>query len=130
MQPLLNFFKPFCKQFYGPLLWTAITLVLLCLPGDSVPGQGMFNVPHLDKIVHILLFGGIVVSWGLYTNQRYKKAFILLRFICGISILIGVVMEFVQVNFIPMRSFDVWDIVADFVGSVVAYYWVVRDVKK
>lgn len=34
------------------------------------------------------------------------------------SIGLGVIMEFVQVNYIPNRSFDNWDIVWDGIGSV------------
>lgn len=34
------------------------------------------------------------------------------------SIGLGVIMEFVQVNYIPNRSFDNWDIVWDGIGSL------------
>lgn len=126
MKSLLNFFKPFCKQIYGPFLWTILTLVLLCLPGDSVPGKSLFKVPHLDKIAHIILFGGLVVSWGLYSFLRNRTSIKVMLWICAGSIFLGIAMEFVQVNFIPLRSFDGGDIVADIVGSVVGCYWVVR----
>lgn len=42
----------------------------------------------------------------------------------------GVVMEFVQRNYIPNRSFDAWDIVADTAGSFIAFFILLKWKKK
>lgn len=39
------------------------------------------------------------------------------------AIAYGIVIEFIQRDFIPNRSFDVWDIAADIVGSIIAFIW-------
>lgn len=39
------------------------------------------------------------------------------------TIAYGIVMEFVQRDFIPNRSFDIWDIAADSIGSFIAFGW-------
>ena len=58
-----------------PLGWTVLTIVLLCLPGSAFPGGGFFNIPHLDKVIHVILFGGVTIFWCLYFMQkrRYTK---------------------------------------------------------
>lgn len=54
-----------------------------------------------------------------------KKAVI----ISSIALAYGIIMEFIQKNYIPNRSFDVYDIVADGVGSFLPVFlvrWVAR----
>ena len=106
-----------------PVIWTITLLVLLCLPGNSIPGKGLFSIKHLDKVAHIGLFGGFVLFWGLYawTRKKPKSAWpYVLIGITLISFLLGIAMEYVQVNFIPDRNFDIGDIGADTIGSLLA----------
>ncbi len=112
-----------------PIVWTLITIGLLCLPGKVIPGLGLFGIKHLDKLAHIVLFGGFVFLWGLYSWQRKKRRFDWLFALGGITILsitLGIAMEYVQVNFIQNRSFDIWDIWADVVDSVLVMFVLVR----
>jgi hypothetical protein len=113
-----------CAKKLLPIGWTIITIVLLCLPGSSIPGEGfVFNIPNLDKIVHVILFGGIVLFWGGHyafrpeRSQGWQKLVILLAIL---SAGLGVVLEYVQFYFIPQRSFDTYDIVADTSGALAA----------
>jgi hypothetical protein len=118
-----SFLRKLCSVKLLPVIWTLITIVLLCLPGDSIAGNGpMFEIPNFDKVVHILLFGGIAYFWGMHYAFRpgtrdWRKLSILLA---GLSIGLGIVLEFVQLFWIPDRSFDVFDILADSVGAVIA----------
>lgn len=121
MRPLL---QKLCSKKLLPIVWTIITIVLLCLPGSSIPGGGfVFNIPNLDKIVHVILFGGIVLFWGAHyafrpeRPQGWKKLVILLAIL---STGLGIVLEYVQFYFIPQRSFDRGDIVADASGAIAA----------
>ncbi len=112
-----------------PILWTIIIIGLLCIPGKSLPGLGFLGIKHFDKIIHVFLFGGFVILWGIYAwnNKETEKGWMwTLVLICFVSIAIGIVMEFVQAAFIPQRSFDVWDIWADLVGSLLFTYFLRR----
>ena len=112
-----------------PIIWTLLIIGLLCLPGKVIPGLGLFGIKHLDKLAHIVLFGGFVLLWGLYSWQRKKLRFDWLFVLGGITILsiaLGIAMEYIQVNFIPNRSFDTWDIWADVVGSVLIMFILIR----
>jgi VanZ family protein len=63
----------------------------------------------------VFLFG-----WALFRKiqdlQRLKKGFLIVAIL---SLCYGIIMEFVQESFVPNRSFDQWDIVADFVGCFI-----------
>ncbi|WP_420832385.1 VanZ family protein [Paraflavitalea pollutisoli] len=117
-----------CTRKYLPVIWTLITIVLLCLPGSSIPGDGIqfFEIPHFDKVVHVILFGGIVFFWGAhYANKKpqtgnWTRLVIILTFL---SSALGIVLEYVQLYFIPQRSFDPGDILADTGGALVAAAW-------
>lgn len=126
--PLFRLIHLLGQRVFFPILWTLITLALLCMPGSTIPGVGFFGFKHIDKVAHFILFGGFVLFWGIWAaaktmeENRYKKNWI---YLVLISIAIGVVMEFVQINFIPNRSFDVWDIVWDAIGSI-CFWWLLR----
>lgn len=107
-----------------PVTWTTVVIILLCLPGKMLPDEQNFKLPFFDKLVHIGLFGGMVLSWGLYYSVRHIPVSRLLKifflvFICGA--VLGAGMEFVQKYFIPNRDFDEADIIADFIGAGIAY---------
>jgi hypothetical protein len=117
-----RFLYKLCKTRLFPASWTILVIVLLCLPGSAIPNQGpIFSLPNLDKAVHICLFGGIVLFWGLYFRQQSgaaRQQSLWLIFTAFISIALGIGLEFIQLNFIPNRSFDLWDIAADTTGSL------------
>ncbi|MGB8194081.1 MAG: VanZ family protein [Chitinophagaceae bacterium] len=112
-----------CRKLIVPLGWTVFTQVLLCLPGTLFEGSGMLNIPHLDKFAHLILFGGLSLFWNLFFHFR-KKSFsihpFLLVFLMASAY--GIAIEFFQLYFIPNRSFDVGDIVADICGALCGYF--------
>lgn len=114
-----------CAKKLLPVSWTLITIILLCLPGSTIPGDGtIFNIPHFDKVVHVILFGGIVFFWGSYYAFRFpaiqgwqKRVIVLAVLSTGL----GIVLEYVQFYYIPQRSFDKGDILADAAGAIIAW---------
>lgn len=101
-----------------------MTIALLCMPGSAIPGGGrFFNIPHFDKIVHVVLFAGIVLCWGVYYAFRPAKVRSWWQLVILWTILstgLGIVLEYVQFYYIPQRSFDRGDIVADAAGAIIA----------
>ncbi|HEU4633305.1 MAG TPA: VanZ family protein [Flavisolibacter sp.] len=121
---MLAFLQKLNSKTWFPLAWTALTVILLCLPGSDIPGTGFFSVEGLDKVAHVILFGGIVLFWVFFLRQNPasqlpKQVFwaVLLTTILGIGL------EFLQRYAIPNRSFDVWDICADFGGATASGFF-------
>jgi hypothetical protein len=126
---MLAMFRRLLAYRFFPLSWTLLTILLLCLPGSMVPGSGIFGLKDLDKIVHVMLFAMNVLFWGWhYEASPRSSAELKIIFIAATAIMItlGIVMEYVQMYFIPNRTFDNGDIVADIIGSAVAGIWLLR----
>lgn len=99
---------------------------MLTLPGSAIPHTDWFDTIQLDKWIHAILFGGLCIAFinmvhSLSNNPTQKIIYAL--FITLFVIVYGVVIEFVQRDYIPNRSFDIWDIIADAVGSIGAFIW-------
>lgn len=108
------------------VFWFIVTTVLLCLPGSAFPKENWFEKIWLDKWVHIGLFALLAFLWcGATTNGRPKRVAppIQIAFYC---LLYGIVMEFIQKYFIPNRSFDPGDIIADGIGSALGAFVATR----
>jgi hypothetical protein len=122
--PMKAFIRKLTSSILAPVGWTLLTVILLCLPGSAFPSKGLFNldIPYLDKIIHIILFGGIILFWCLYflqkkdwnTNGRRTVLLVAL-----FTIALGVCLEYIQLNYIPNRSFDKGDILANSLSAIV-----------
>lgn len=112
------------NRFFIPAIaWLLLSVFLLTLPGNEFPEQSWTDqIPQFDKWVHIGMFAVMVslFCWGLYKKgllpARLRRLFIIVAAVC---LVYGIGMEFVQKNFVPMRSFDTGDIIADAAGCAV-----------
>jgi VanZ family protein len=120
----MNILKKYFSNIYIPIAWSLIILILLTLPGSMLPDEGSFKIPSFDKIVHIGLFGGFVFLWCLYysfKNISQKRLLMIFFWIFIIACSYGIGMEYVQKYFIPSREFELGDMIADMIGSGIAY---------
>jgi len=103
-------------------VWTIIIFLLMIMPPGNIPSQGLFRIPHLDKLVHMFLFGGFVWLWYFTLNKGRKSppSTGIIKKVFLISSFYGISMEFVQ-YFFTARSFDIWDIIADILGAGIAW---------
>jgi len=104
------------------ILWFAISFYLLTIPGKELPQISWMDTLHVDKLVHITMFFllSYLFSYPVRKSSR-KYTWMLLIAISGL--LYGIAMEFVQKYYIPFRSCDVEDMVADGIGSFAGYFW-------
>lgn len=113
-------------------LFLVIT-ILLCTPGSKFPKLGWQDKIWFDKWVHIFLFMMLVVSWCRYYSFRnsqsvaLKKSFLTITIL---SVVYGITMEMIQEYFIPNRSFEIPDIIADTIGAMAGYFISVRNYLK
>jgi VanZ family protein len=90
-----------------------ISTILLTLPGSDIPTEDWLDKIGFDKWVHIGMFALLTWLWCMGIPGKTRKNFYTIGIAC---LLYGIAMEFVQRYFIPNRSFDVGDIIADAVG--------------
>lgn len=114
---------PFHKFIPG-IAWFFIVLVLICLPGRDIPGNSLFEVLQFDKFVHAGIFGMMVILFirPIAMSNMDKK--IKLNYFTRIAVSVavwGLATEYIQLYFIPGRSFDLWDFAADASGSTLAW---------
>lgn len=88
---------------------------------QSNPPTPEIGLPHMDKVAHAVLFGTLsaLIALGLHRSGRgyqpavYHLAPVLFALAYGIS-------DEIHQYFVPPRSPDVVDLLADFIGALVA----------
>jgi len=113
-------------------LWTLFILVLMAIPGNMLPKEEKTFIPNVDKLIHATLFGSFVFLWSIYyatrkeRNNNSDSRFLLILII---ACLYGVATELMQKYLIPNRDYDIFDILADSIGAVLGYVFVMLTVK-
>jgi VanZ family protein len=98
------------------LFWFLLMNVLFFLPGSDLPKQGWFEfIPFYDKVVHIGLFGIWIFLSVLALRLRVPHAW---WYILGIALVYGMLVEVIQKYWVPNRSFDLFDVLADMIGAL------------
>lgn len=120
--------KRFFYYILPPIAWFIISTILFTLPGSSLPKEDWLDKIWIDKWVHIGLFATMVFLLGRAGYQqtplpKRKRYFITCCLLC---IAYGVAIEFIQKYFIPNRSFDLKDIAADSLGSILGAWYCTR----
>jgi len=114
------------RLFWLALVWFIILTILLTLPGSSLPKEDWLDKIWFDKWVHIFLFAILALLFcRSFKNFSGKKLRLFLVIIIG-CFFYGIIMEFVQKYFIPGRSFDIGDILADGIGSIIGGFIAAR----
>ncbi|RYE22393.1 MAG: hypothetical protein EOP51_13355 [Sphingobacteriales bacterium] len=93
------------------ILWTLLVFFLCFIPGNDLPEV---DIPFIDKWTHIVLFGVFAFLWlcaGRTRNIKYLLAILI------VSTYTGWLVEFVQGHYVPNRSQDVMDMLADVCGA-------------
>lgn len=100
------------------ILWALFLLLITLTPGNAMPTTGNFTVPHSDKVVHFVGFGILAFLMSRGFKKQYSKIWLRNHYIlCSLVLAIsfGIIIEIFQL-YIPDRSFDLFDIVANTTG--------------
>ncbi|OSZ82691.1 hypothetical protein CAP35_05360 [Chitinophagaceae bacterium IBVUCB1] len=93
-------------------LWTLLIFILCFIPGQGLP---KVNIPLADKWAHMLLFGVFAILWHrTVPNGGIRYKFMLLL----ITVYVGWLVEYVQGHYVPNRSQDNVDTLADGIGGL------------
>lgn len=106
------------RQWGPPVFWAAFILLLTSIPGSDIPHVGFLSFHASDKLVHATMYG--IFAW-LATRALTRSGQPLLRsillVILGIMVF-GALDEWHQ-QFIPGRSMDLFDWLADLSGATI-----------
>ncbi len=121
-------------SFLLAILWFIISVVLLTLPGSDLPQEKWLDMIYFDKWVHIGMFAILAFLWcwalSKWSWKTIRLRSVFLR-ITLLAIAYGILMEFVQRDFIAGRSFDITDMIADGAGAFFGFFYSVwRFIKK
>ncbi len=120
------------KSFWPAIIGLLIATVLFCLPGQEFPKQDWFAEIFLDKWIHVGLFAVLVALWCMPLMHRIDELARLRSLFIWISVgfmFYGIVIEFIQGNFIPYRTLGIDDMVADALGCGIGFLFVNRQLK-
>ncbi len=98
----------------------AIVLSIIVAFVSLMPGSGVPKVAfkHLDKLVHFALYFLLSISYGLVFCQMFKATnFKKWLYPFLMALCFSILMEFCQEIFTNTRYFDVFDILANGIGS-------------
>lgn len=96
------------------ILAVSYTLWLTAISLTPMEGIDLPSFSYADKIVHFFLYFLLTVFWLLAYPKLWHKRFL---FICAV-ILWGIGIEFLQEFFIPSRSGEILDALANTIGGL------------
>lgn len=112
------------KTFWPGIVMLILATIAFFIPGPELPKQEWMIDISIDKLVHVGLFAVLVVLWCLPAMVRIQRAdrqrSILLWITLGF-LLYGILIEFIQGNFIEGRTFGVDDMIADALGCLIGF---------
>lgn len=109
--------KQFIWKYKFTILSVLFVLIAIMTPGDDIPSVGI-TIPHIDKVVHLGMFGGVSVCfyWD-YVQSMKKMPSLLLSLIALVGF--AAMTEIIQL-YVPKRSCDYRDFIADSIGILLA----------
>lgn len=106
------------RPYIPAILFALIILGLSGVSGNQLP-QLQINIWQPDKIAHALVYFvfSVLLMYGFHRQNGYlSKKYVLLA--VGISIGYGILMEFAQYFIFTGRYFELYDILANTIGTL------------
>ena len=108
------------KNFIPVVIWAIIILFLSASSGIKVP-ESLSDLTGTDKFGHLVIYAifSVLMLFGVFKARNKvpnNPNAILVVSICSVY---GVLMELMQFTFFPGRYFEVLDIIANIIGSIV-----------
>lgn len=90
--------------------------VMMLISSSGLPGV---EIPFFDKIAHMGVYAVSLLLWVFVFFKSVLKKNTLVSRVFGVLLLYGMVIEVVQGKWIPDRSFDLWDVMANILGMTI-----------
>lgn len=122
----------FWHNHWKSIIWAIFILVLCSIPGNQMNKVKFIDIPHLDKFVHFIFYFVFTLLLISENNKQrlFRKVTVDAILIAAtISLSYGAFIEIIQKVLIINRGADIWDMVANTIGFLVAalsYRWINR----
>lgn len=126
-QPIKNSLAAKNFVFFRGLFYsyTVLLFVVTLIPVNMFRGEGeswlnFLAFSHSDKLIHFLLFFILtcLLRWSYVFLRKYRYFLI--------PVVIGVSIEFLQHFMTVGRTFDIWDVVANTLGTATAFLFIMK----
>lgn len=98
--------------------WTIFLIVGTLLPKEVISKSSMFGIPHMDKVSHLFAYAILVFLWSIALNEKTSKIKAArISFYAAIGL--GVLLEILQWQLNFGRHFEILDIIANIIGSII-----------
>lgn len=111
----------FLRYLSPSLVWIFVICYICFIPSDHLPDSFFSNIPFFDKILHFGLFAilAFLLFFGLWKQHsiwRWRNNASVISF--WFAVLLGLLVELIQGNFVETRSFESIDLLADSIGAM------------
>lgn len=96
-----------------------MVVILSLMPNPEIKNISWSSGLHIDKIAHIAIYAIYSFLIGRYLALFEMSSGMKYFLVLTLSIAIGVIMEFMQFYLSPSRFFEMLDIIANIIGSIV-----------
>jgi VanZ family protein len=108
------------KGFLPSLIWTIVIVILSILPGETVKSATFLDFWNVDKLGHLIVYllhsYLLLLGFRLALDKKVDKQQILISMLLGIGL--GILLELIQYFFTQDRTFDLLDMLANAVGTI------------
>jgi VanZ family protein len=107
------------------IFWAIIIFIASTLPSSSFNSIDRFSFSGIDHWGH-LLFYSILSFWAIFGKKGFDDLFSWSRLKDGILIILvisyGILIELIQNFFFTDRHFEILDIIANIIGSILGVF--------
>lgn len=105
------------------LLMLGIFLLSSNLHHNTIISKRIFSNKIINNILHIPVYGGLMLTWFLVFHKRPEDKKINLFFASGIAFSYGILIEIYQSS-IPGRSAGIFDIILNLSGIIIGIFFI------
>lgn len=109
------------KTLIPAFIWGGVIFLVIGASPDQIPKEELLRLKNVDKAVHFFLFFvfSVLLAGGLFHRNKASSSNISLLIITLIiGITYGAVTEFIQFAALPERHGDVFDLLANTIGTI------------
>ncbi len=111
--------------YFWPTALVLAVIAYATINDDPTPDINFSVIPHLDKIIHAIMFGGLAGA-AFFDLQRSDRSLhrgrLAMAVICLAAAAVGALDEVAQSTLTAVRSGDILDWLADCTGIAVAFF--------